>query len=92
MGLASRVDSQSPAMTDTPPRSPSKEHQANFILRLLTLLREYDALLYYTASDDGIHIDVCGEELLNGSGFFDQEDLVEALAELGVQPPPHPRP
>ena len=41
-------------------------NRINFLEQLAALLEDYNAELYYTTDDDGIHIDIDGDEIFAG--------------------------
>jgi len=54
--------------------------EKEFLKKLATIIKEYDATFYYTIDDDGIHIDLAGKEIYVG-WLDDLKDIfVEILA------------
>jgi hypothetical protein len=64
---------------------PGSSHVEGFLSNLADLLAMYDAGISYTTADDGVHIEVDGQEIF--AGFLDHphgaSELRKRVAELG---------
>jgi hypothetical protein len=66
--------------------SPAHIRQLRLAVRLYELLEEFNAELYYTTDDDGIHMSIDGVEVFKDEGesfgFFDRVHLLTKAAAL----------
>lgn len=62
-----------------------------FPLRLYQLLEEFNAELSYTNNDDGIHLSIGGNRILDDAGFLDRDELRQLLIKAGVLAEQHAR-
>ena len=56
----------------------------SFLLSFFQLLEGFDVEISYTRNDDGIHLSMGNQRLLDDHGFFDREELRQLLMERGV--------
>jgi hypothetical protein len=51
----------------------SDENSNEFILEFTALIKKHKACIYYTRNDDGVHIDIDGEDVFTGT--IEQGDM-----------------
>lgn len=56
----------------------------DFLLKLADLCEKFDATFTYTREDNGIHVDVCNEEVFVGFLFSSGTEAANALREAAI--------
>jgi hypothetical protein len=72
-------------------REQARPPHLRFPLRLYYLLEQFNAGLSYTTNDDGIHLSIGGNRILDDAGFLDRDELRQLLIKAGVLAEQHAR-